>query len=91
MAGWYCADCGGKILLGNSGDLGLKLVCLHCDADLEVISIDPLEVDWACDSDWEEEGAGVQEALPCDLQEDQLEGMRGRLVLRGLSGSMLWG
>jgi lysine biosynthesis protein LysW len=90
MAGWYCADCGGKILLDNSGELGLKLVCLHCDAELEVVSIDPPEVDWAYDWDREEEGASIRVAFPHDLQEDQAEGMRGRLVLQSLSGSVPW-
>ena len=90
MAGWYCADCGGKILLGSSADLGLKIVCMHCDAEMEVTSIDRPEVDWACDWGWEEERASVQEAFPHSVQVEQAGGARGRLVVQSLSGSMPW-
>jgi hypothetical protein len=31
------------------------LVCPHCEADLEVISVDPLEIDWFYDWSWEED------------------------------------
>jgi lysine biosynthesis protein LysW len=90
MAGWYCADCGGEILLGSSGELGLKIVCVHCDIEMEVTSVDPPEVDWARDWDWEEERASVQEAFPHNVQVEQVGGVRGRLVLQSLSGSMPW-
>jgi hypothetical protein len=90
MAGWYCADCGGKILLDNSGARGLKLACLHCDAEVEVVGIDPPEVDWVYDCDWEGEGAGVQVAFPHDPPVHQAEGMGGRLDLQSLSGSVPW-
>jgi uncharacterized paraquat-inducible protein A len=59
MARVYCPDCDGRINLNPTIKLGLKLVCPHCDADLEVISVDPLEVDWfydwSLDEDDEEE------------------------------------
>ena len=90
LAGWYGADCGGWVLVGISGELGLSLLCMRCDAEMEVTSIDPPDVDWACDWDWEEERASVQEAFPHDVQVDQAEGVRGRLVLHSLSGSMPW-
>jgi hypothetical protein len=41
--------------LGDKVELGLKLICPHCEAELEVISIVPPEVDWAYDWEWEEE------------------------------------
>ena len=50
-----CPDCDGAIMLGSQVHVGLTLVCPHCDAELEVISTDPLEVDWAYDWEWEEE------------------------------------
>jgi hypothetical protein len=34
---------------------GQKVICPHCDADLEVISVEPLELDWAYDWSWEDE------------------------------------
>ena len=51
----HCPDCDGSIMLGSQVYVGLTLVCPHCDAELEVISTDPLEVDWAYDWEWEEE------------------------------------
>ncbi len=50
-----CPDCDSRIILGSSVETGLTLVCPHCDAELEVINTNPLEVDWAYDWEWEEE------------------------------------
>ena len=50
-----CPDCDRKIRLGSSVETGLTLVCAYCDAELEVINTDPLEVDWAYAWEWEEE------------------------------------
>jgi uncharacterized paraquat-inducible protein A len=55
MASAYCPDCDEKIVLRLPVSLGQKLSCPHCDADLEVISVDPLEFDWVYDWSWEEE------------------------------------
>jgi len=38
--------------------LGQRLNCPYCDADLEVINVDPLELDWVydwSDEEWESE------------------------------------
>ncbi len=51
----YCPDCDGGIMLSSQVEIGLTLICPHCEAELEVISIDPPEVDWAYDWEWEEE------------------------------------
>lgn len=42
-----CPDCGQKIDLGSQPKLGQEVTCPYCEADLEVISLDPLELDWA--------------------------------------------
>jgi alpha-aminoadipate carrier protein LysW len=55
MAHVYCPDCDGRIMLNSQVEIGLTPVCPHCGAELEVISIDPPEVDWAYDWEWEEE------------------------------------
>ena len=54
MASAYCPDCDEKIVFNPHARVGQKLVCPHCDADLEVLSTDPLELDWAYD--WDDEG-----------------------------------
>jgi lysine biosynthesis protein LysW len=51
----YCPECDGKITLNPHASLGQKLSCPHCDADLEVISLEPLELDWAYDWSWDDE------------------------------------
>ncbi|MDD3827779.1 MAG: lysine biosynthesis protein LysW [Anaerolineae bacterium] len=51
----YCPDCDGKIVLPPDVKLSQKLTCPHCEAELEVISLDPVELDWAYDWEWDEE------------------------------------
>jgi lysine biosynthesis protein LysW len=55
MARAFCPDCDGEVILNPHARLGQKLVCPHCDADLEVTGVDPLELDWAhvlTERDW---------------------------------------
>jgi lysine biosynthesis protein LysW len=49
-----CPSCGEDIRLPHSSNvrIGQRLLCPHCDAGLEVIELDPVELDWA---DWDEE------------------------------------
>lgn len=49
-----CPDCEGEINLGREPREGQSVVCPDCGADLEVISLEPLELDWAY-SDFDEE------------------------------------
>lgn len=55
MASTYCPDCDEKIILGPHVRLGQKLICSHCGADLEVIGVDPLELDWVDDWSYEDD------------------------------------
>jgi lysine biosynthesis protein LysW len=53
----FCPDCGGGIRVDPHVRLGQKLVCPHCDADLEVSGVEPLELDWAdtwIEKDWDD-------------------------------------
>lgn len=59
MAVAPCPDCGQKIKLGGQIKVGRVLYCPHCEAELEVISREPLEFDWAYlepaeDEDWDD-------------------------------------
>jgi alpha-aminoadipate carrier protein LysW len=54
MAVATCPDCGNEINLGRNPREGQSVTCPDCEADLEVISLDPLELDWAY-SDHDEE------------------------------------
>lgn len=55
MATTYCLDCEEKIVLDSPLKVGQKVTCPHCDAELEVIGLEPLELDWAYDWKWDEE------------------------------------
>ncbi|MGD2206910.1 MAG: hypothetical protein PVH17_09035 [Anaerolineae bacterium] len=55
MTSTFCPDCDEKIVLNIKPQEGQKLSCPHCDADLEVISVNPLELDWAYDWDWDDD------------------------------------
>jgi alpha-aminoadipate carrier protein LysW len=60
-----CIDCEQPIKLGAPLVAGQVITCAHCGAELEVISLQPLELDWAYlelgedeedgDWDWDEE------------------------------------
>ena len=51
----YCPDCDERITFNPRAKLGLRFNCPECDAELEVISVDPLEIDWAYDYSWDED------------------------------------
>lgn len=46
MATALCPDCGQKIVIGPKPKKGQWVSCPHCNADLEIVSIRPLELDW---------------------------------------------
>jgi len=46
MATAFCPDCGQKIDIGPKPKKGQWVSCPHCNADLEIISTSPLELDW---------------------------------------------
>ena len=46
-----CPDCGDKIALRGEIRMGKKVVCPNCDAELEVVETEPVELDWAYDDD----------------------------------------
>ena len=49
-----CPDCGEGIAM-NRAALAQRFTCPHCGVDLELISEDPLELDWAYDWSWDED------------------------------------
>jgi len=44
-----CPACGGEIGLGQATGLGSRATCPGCGAYLEIIGLEPLELDWAFD------------------------------------------
>jgi alpha-aminoadipate carrier protein LysW len=57
MALVTCVECDEEIELNGRPRLGQTLVCISCGAQLEVVSTNPIEVDWADDEgdDWDDE------------------------------------
>jgi alpha-aminoadipate carrier protein LysW len=41
-----CPDCGQTVRLRAPVRMGQQVECPHCDAELEVIETDPIELDW---------------------------------------------
>jgi lysine biosynthesis protein LysW len=51
-----CPSCGTKIQLILKPKMGQKVVCKHCNADLEVVWLEPLELDFPFESDEDDDG-----------------------------------
>ena len=50
-----CPDCGAEIRFRKAAHLGQIVTCYQCDTALEVVSRNPLELDWAFADPLEEE------------------------------------
>jgi lysine biosynthesis protein LysW len=62
-----CIDCEEPIELESRPTMGQRLICPHCDAELEVVDTAPLELDWAFDEPEE----GWQSDQDWDDDEDE--------------------
>lgn len=45
----YCLDCDHEIELGFTLTMGQRVKCPNCGVVLEIISTDPIELDWVYD------------------------------------------
>lgn len=53
-----CTQCGNEVSVGTQPKMGKLVVCPECGAELEIVWLDPLELDWPLeDEDFEEEDA----------------------------------
>lgn len=50
----YCPDCDATLRL-KSVRLGQQITCRECGTMLEVVELNPVELDWAFDEPYEEE------------------------------------
>jgi lysine biosynthesis protein LysW len=46
MANGYCINCENRIDLGKKPFIGQSVICNKCGADMEVIELSPIELDW---------------------------------------------
>jgi len=51
MAEGFCPDCDSTVDLGSTPKRGQTVTCGTCSAYLQVISVSPVELDWAYDDD----------------------------------------
>jgi lysine biosynthesis protein LysW len=50
-----CAECDEDIQIPGRPRLGQKVSCPHCGAQLEVVDLEPLELDWVFDDEDEDD------------------------------------
>jgi alpha-aminoadipate carrier protein LysW len=50
-----CIACKAAINLSQRPKMGMLVNCPECGAELEVVWLDPLELDWPFIDDWDEE------------------------------------
>ena len=71
-----CPSCGEWVRLPDHPKIGQKITCLECEADLEVIEVNPVELDWVYmedeldDEDWDDEDDDWDEEDLDDEEED---------------------
>lgn len=46
-----CVECDDNVELGSLPRVGMKVTCHSCGARLEIVSLEPAEVDWAYEED----------------------------------------
>jgi hypothetical protein len=42
----FCLECERKIDLGDHPQVGQRVKCEYCEVQLEIINLEPLELDW---------------------------------------------
>ena len=47
----FCLDCDREIDLGPDPQVEQRIRCPHCEVELEVINLEPLELDWIYERD----------------------------------------
>lgn len=50
-----CPDCGEKVRIEGKIFVGREVVCPECDAVLEIVDTEPVELDWAYEDEDEDE------------------------------------
>jgi len=56
-----CPQCGNEVNVGPHPRIGKRVECKECGAELEVVWLDPLEIDWPIDEDEYEEEEDLED------------------------------
>ncbi len=51
MAQATCPSCGEDINISSKPKMGQKVICPECGNELEIVWLDPIELDWPYDED----------------------------------------
>jgi len=51
MQSTECPQCGSDVPVGSQPKLGKLVECKECGAELEIVWLDPLELDWPLDEE----------------------------------------
>ena len=46
-----CPSCGTKVIIGSHPRMGQRFTCRSCNTEVEVVWLDPVELDWPYDDD----------------------------------------
>lgn len=49
MSEAVCPSCGAQVAVKGTPKIGLHVTCKSCDTELELVWLDPLELDWPMD------------------------------------------
>ncbi len=50
-----CPSCGTKVSIGLNPKMGQRLFCPQCSTEVEVVWLDPVELDWPYDDDGDDD------------------------------------
>ncbi|MBL7200210.1 MAG: hypothetical protein ISS56_08690 [Anaerolineae bacterium] len=65
-----CPDCGEIVELRENTPVGSRVICVECGVELEVLSLYPLEVDYALEDEDDWEGEWEEDELEEGADED---------------------
>jgi lysine biosynthesis protein LysW len=61
MATAICPSCGEDVKITGQPKIGQEVICPHCEDYLEVIEVDPVELNWSLDEEWEDDWEDEEE------------------------------
>ena len=58
-----CLACGDDIYIGRTQKIGSYVICNHCDAEFQVIDLEPVLIDWPDGDDYYDEEEGYYDDI----------------------------
>jgi transcription elongation factor Elf1 len=65
-----CLECDAEVAVSPDVALWAEITCAACGLVMEVINLDPLELDYALDDEWDEESGWEDEEAWDDVDEE---------------------